>query len=304
MWFEPSTVRVVRDAFPEWMSFVWAIFSYFGSVWFVAPAIVLCFLFGPRDRFAPWLGTVIAGYAVMVASKGYFSIDRPGYDPHIDPTVLPVGIQHVYAPLVEVSTTSFPSGHAIAGTIIWTMLALELDVGTKRVRLAAAAAMILAVGFSRIAVGLHFPIDVVVGTLIGLALVAGILAIRRFVRERSDPHAETTAVFAAVAVISLLAFVVGGRIDAAALFGGSIGALAAWRYAPPPADPWQYTLERTIHGLVGIVILAAGASVLLLTDVAVVWFGAGIFAGALIVGLPRLVEVTLESDDRDVRVGS
>ena len=295
MWFEPTTVRTVRDAFPEWTAFVFAFFSYFGSVWFVAPAIVLAFYFGPRDRFASWLAIVMGGYAIMVGTKGYFEVGRPGVGPAIAPETLPAGVAQLYAPLVEVSSTSFPSGHAMAGTIIWTMFALELDVGTRRQRLLGAAAMITAIGFSRIAVGLHYPVDVLAGSAIALAFLAVILALRERVAARSGEHEATTAVFASVAVIALLSFVVGGRVDAAGLFGGAVGALAAWRYAPPPVAPWSPSLRRAAHGLLGIGLLSVGAAVLLVTEWTPVWFGLGLFAGAVIVGLPQAV---VEASDR------
>ena len=215
--------------------------------------------------------------------------------PAIVPETLPVGVAQLYAPLVEVSSTSFPSGHAMAGTIIWTMFALELDVGTRRQRLVAAAAMIAAIGFSRVAVGLHYPIDVVAGTVIALAFLAGILSLRGRVAARHDEYEATAVVFAAIAVISLASFVVGGRVDAAALFGGAVGSLAAWRYAPPPTAPWSPTLRRVAHGLLGIGLLSVGAAVLLVTEWTPVWFGLGLFAGAVIVGLPQAV---VEASDR------
>ncbi|WP_254864111.1 phosphatase PAP2 family protein [Halovivax gelatinilyticus] len=304
MWFDSTTVRTVRDTFPEWAAFLWALFSYVGSVWFVAPAIVIAFYFGPRDRFAPWLGTVMGAYAIMVGTKGYFEIGRPGVGPAIAPETLPVGIRHAYAPLVEVSSTSFPSGHAMAGTAIWLAFAFELDVGTRRQRLVGASAMIAAIGFSRVAVGLHYPIDVFVGAAIAAAFVAAVIALRRTVRTEYDRHAETTAVFVAVAAVSLVSFVVGGRVDAAALFGGAVGSAIAWTYATPPYSGWALSIDRVGHGLLGIGLLSAGAAVLLVTDWVVVWFGLGLFAGVVIVGLPRLVAVTIETEESSLGVSN
>ncbi len=294
MWFESATVRTVRDTFPEWTAFVWAFFSYFGSVWFVAPAVVLALYVGSRERFGPWLGTVMGGYALMVGTKGYFAVDRPDVGLTIEPASLPIGLRHVYAPLVEVSSTSFPSGHAMAGTVVWAMLALELDVGTRRQRLIGAAAMVLAICVARVAVGLHFPIDVVVGVALAAGFVGGILALRRVVRDRYDRHAETSAVFAAVAVVSIAAFVVGGRVDAVALFGATIGGLLAWTCATPPTDAPPLSPDRLVYWLVGLSLLAACALVLLMTDWVLAWFGVGLFTGAVIVGLPRFVEGTVE----------
>ena len=285
MWFESARVEAVRDAFPEWLAFLVAFLSHLGSVWFVAPAVVLAFWYLDPRRFASWIGIVLGCYAVMIGLKGYFETPRPGVDPAVAVESLPLPVALVYAPAVEISTSSFPSGHAMAAVVIWTMLALELDVGTGRQRIATAVAMVGLVSLSRVVVGVHFPVDVVVGTLVGLGYVAAMLAIRRRMRTRGR-HAATTAVFAIGVVLALLALVTDGRTDAAALFGGSIGATLAWRYATPPREPWDRTLRGALPAVLGSSLLGGIALTLLVVDSHPVWFLVGLIGGAVVVGLP------------------
>lgn len=287
MWFESAHVEAVRDAFPEWMTFLWAFFSYLGSVWFVAPAVVLAFWFSNRHRFLPWVATIIGGYALMVGTKGYLDVGRPDIGPAISPEELPTVLGVVYAPLVEVSSSSFPSGHAIAGTIIWGMLALETNVLSRRVRLVGAAAIVTLIGFSRIVLGLHYPVDVVVGIALALGYLGVILTIRGWAADHPTID-QTTATFATVTLIAALSWVIGGRPDAAALLGGAVGLWLVWIVAPPPRDPWPVSLRELGQTTFGIGGLGVVAVLLLAFDGHAVWLLVGLLGGTVVGLLPRL----------------
>ncbi|MCU4740995.1 phosphatase PAP2 family protein [Halobacteria archaeon AArc-m2/3/4] len=300
MWFDPAVVEAVRDVFPEWTAFVFAFLSYLGSVWFVAPTVVTAYWFGDRYRFAPWIAIVMGGYAVMVGFKGAFSVSRPGVGPAIPPETLPALAARLYAPAVEIGTTSFPSGHAIAGTIIWAMLALESDVSTRRRRLLVAGVVIVLVAFSRIAVGVHYPIDVVVGVAIGCCYLVAILFVLQWVTDavadsdvapataterRSHSHRMGSVAFALATVLGVLAFFVGDRPNAVALTGASIGALVVWRTINPPPTP-SSTVRSVTRAFVGVSILAIVAFVLTVVDGLLVWLLVGTVSGGVVVGLP------------------
>lgn len=67
---------------------------------------------------------------------------------------------------------SFPSGHAITsvaiyGTLAFLVVRAEPTVRQRRITLAAAAFLILAIGLSRIYLGVHYPSDVLAGYLVG-----------------------------------------------------------------------------------------------------------------------------------------
>ncbi len=80
-------------------------------------------------------------------------------------------------PLATESTYSFPSGHASVSLAVYGTLGYiaARHLGTRSRQLlvlAAASALVLLIGFSRIYLGVHFLSDVVAGFSLGLAWVA------------------------------------------------------------------------------------------------------------------------------------
>ena len=82
------------------------------------------------------------------------------------------------------ATSSFPSGHTAAATVLFVGIAVIVTCCTTRVLLRAASyvlavAVVIAVGFGRVYRGLHHPTDVFVAVFFGLAcLVVAGLAVR------------------------------------------------------------------------------------------------------------------------------
>jgi membrane-associated phospholipid phosphatase len=75
------------------------------------------------------------------------------------------------------STSSFPSGHTAAATVLFVGLAIIVSCCTTRTVVRAATGVLAvvvtaAVGFARVYRGLHHPTDVFVGALFGLACLA------------------------------------------------------------------------------------------------------------------------------------
>ncbi|MBI1378526.1 MAG: phosphatase PAP2 family protein [Frankiales bacterium] len=86
---------------------------------------------------------------------------------------------------------SFPSGHTTTATLVALCAAWALSArvtGTRRRRLlwAGAAAYALAVGWSRVWLGVHWPSDVVGGWLFATAWCAVAVAVASWWRERGD----------------------------------------------------------------------------------------------------------------------
>lgn len=80
-------------------------------------------------------------------------------------------------PLVVADGYSFPSGHTLDSTVTYGLLALAawragLGRSIRRLAVAAGLAIPFLVGLSRIALGVHWPSDVLAGWLAGTALVA------------------------------------------------------------------------------------------------------------------------------------
>lgn len=87
--------------------------------------------------------------------------------------------------LAEVSSRSFPSGHAASAASVYLLLAAMLapSLETRAARryvVASATLLALLVGMSRVALGVHYPSDVLAGWSFGVAWTAGwIIAARR-----------------------------------------------------------------------------------------------------------------------------
>jgi membrane-associated phospholipid phosphatase len=116
-----------------------------------------------RRRLAAYVATTGLGLAVLgPVTKAIVDRARPVVEP----------------PVVETpSNASFPSGHAMTALVTWgVLLLLTLPAVSRRVRpwlVAGTVLLVVAVGFTRLALGVHFVSDV----LAGWALGAGWLAV-------------------------------------------------------------------------------------------------------------------------------
>jgi membrane-associated phospholipid phosphatase len=73
--------------------------------------------------------------------------------------------------LVYATSTSFPSGHALETTATWlallTLLLPVLATTWRRVAIVVAAVILMLVGYSRVALNVHYPSDVLAGWALG-----------------------------------------------------------------------------------------------------------------------------------------
>ena len=83
-------------------------------------------------------------------------------------------------PVAHENGASFPSGHAQAAVVGYSVLLLVflpvLHGVLRRVAIAAALLMVLGIGLSRVALGVHYVSDVLAGYAIGAAWVAAMIA--------------------------------------------------------------------------------------------------------------------------------
>lgn len=122
--------------------------------------MVLGYLAMTRNRFAlaSVLGAVLGGQVISTGLKALF--DRPRPD-------LISGAPHVF-------TASFPSGHAMLSAVTYLTLGAMLARLEPRRRvkvyfLVVALTLTVLVGVSRVALGVHWPTDVLAGWCVGSA---------------------------------------------------------------------------------------------------------------------------------------
>jgi undecaprenyl-diphosphatase len=94
--------------------------------------------------------------------------------------------------VVVASGKSFPSGHAQAAIVgCGILLAVFMPVISRRVRpwaVGVAVLMVLLIGYSRIALGVHYFSDVIGGYLVGLVWLLGLgTAFRMWRKEAGKP---------------------------------------------------------------------------------------------------------------------
>ncbi len=127
---------------------------------------------------AVWAG-MLAGVFVGRQLKALLDRARPVFDD----------------PILKESTSSFPSGHAVGSMLIFGALLYFLWNQWPRVRGLSApllALLILAIGFSRVYLGLHWPTDVLGGYLFGLGWLLAAIGLVNAVAERRAGSASAS----------------------------------------------------------------------------------------------------------------
>ena len=121
-------------------------------------AIAVMLAYTRRVRAALLLFTVFGGRLLVELQKVLVDRDRPGVSPHLE----------------AVHSMSFPSGHAANAMITYLAIALLLPVGQRNRAIAVGIALVAAllVGWSRVALGVHWPSDVIGGWAFGILWIA------------------------------------------------------------------------------------------------------------------------------------
>lgn len=163
LWFRLDTDTATL-AGPAWALAFWRELSWLGDPLpriVVGTGTVVGLLWLRRWQGALHLaGVLLSGLALSTAFKQWIGRPRPQLVTHLDP----------------VTSLSFPSGHALNSTLFYlvvaVMLAPLLRARTARWAVyAAAMGLSLATGVSRVALGVHYPTDVLAGWVIAGAWV-------------------------------------------------------------------------------------------------------------------------------------
>ena len=144
---------------------------------FVAIAAIWCVRSGARKLAAFLIVTSLGGAAVDTIVKILVSRPRPKFD---DPIATAIG-------------KSFPSGHAMSSTICFGAVVLVVlpvvSAKWRPVLIGVTALLVLGIGVSRLALGVHYMSDVLGGFVLGAAWLVGSVAVFEVWRvERGKPR--------------------------------------------------------------------------------------------------------------------
>lgn len=223
--------RVLREAVPTGLVDLFAIVTVLGGGPFILVVLALAYWNLERRRETLTLVSVaFVALAVTVVLKGWFDLPRP-----------PAGIrQHP----VESGSAGFPSGHAIAATVVYGGALL----GSERTRhlpsMLVVVGLVVGVSVSRVVLGVHYLGDVIAGVFLGLVVLTAWVAIDR------DP----VVTFGLAAGVSALALALTGDPDGAIGLGGSLGGLVAIRWNPELTSLHSQP-ERVAVNLSGVVVV-------------------------------------------------
>jgi undecaprenyl-diphosphatase len=101
---------------------------------------------------------------------------------------------HVFTWGTHAAMSSFPSGHAMSATIVYSTVAylaarLQKRLWTRWATMALAAVIIVMIGFSRMYLGVHYPSDVLAGAIVGLSWAAFCMATLEAIQRFGQRHA-------------------------------------------------------------------------------------------------------------------
>lgn len=162
---------------PPWLETVMRDITALGGLTVLGFAVLavsgLLWLQGRRRTVGPLLLAVAGGQAFSWLAKGFFDRPRPDLVPHG----------------TLVTSASFPSGHSMMAAVIWLTLA-AMAVRTEPRRwvavylVALAVLMAVAVGISRVYLGVHWPTDVLGGWAAGAAWALACVALAEWIDPR------------------------------------------------------------------------------------------------------------------------
>ncbi|SIS15114.1 phosphatase PAP2 family protein [Natronorubrum thiooxidans] len=223
-----GVVGQIQELIPDWAAILVALVTQLGDAWFFVVLVGgLYWVYADeREDATVVAGLALAGYGLITTLKHVFALPRPE-QPLVALESLPALLQPLYEVTAMASSYGFPSGHALMTTVVYGSLARRLSIGTPRRRLLAAVTVVTAVCLSRVALGVHYLVDVVAGVGVGLAFL--------FVVERllaRYPTRQRPIAFSLAVVLSVVALVTSNADpDAVLLLAGSVGVFGGWHFA-------------------------------------------------------------------------
>jgi len=167
---------------PAWLAQAMVDVTALGGPTILAIAVALtCGFLAIRRRWVTiWLvlGATVTGSLAVALAKGLVARPRPELTDH----------------LVTISSASFPSGHAANSAIIYLSIAtilMQIVEGraARSYILAAATLLVVAIGCSRVYLGVHWPSDVLAGWSFGILWAIAWWMLGARIRLRRRDHA-------------------------------------------------------------------------------------------------------------------
>ncbi|MHB8170143.1 MAG: phosphatase PAP2 family protein [Thermincolia bacterium] len=184
---------------------------------------------------------------------------------------------------------SFPSGHAQGVATFWGYLAAR--AANSRFTYWAVA-LILLVSFSRVYLGLHYPIDILAGMALGLAIAYGFLKLEKgFILRLKGIPLSGQLLLAVILPLTLLVFhhdrnafkLVG------AMMGLTIGHIVGTRWVDyQVVVPASRQVDKVLKGVVILVAFRIGAKMLLPTGYLTDLFSYSLITFAAMVVVPTV----------------
>ncbi|WP_254543033.1 phosphatase PAP2 family protein [Halomarina pelagica] len=251
-------------AVPDAVFALFVVLTQLGDPWLLVLVVGATYLVADRvswidrERAAYLVALTVTAMALTTALKGLFTLPRPPGGPIPGREMFPEIVRMLYVGAASAGGFAFPSGHALGSTVVWGGLALVVDWSTPRRRLAIAAALVAVVSLSRLVLGVHYLVDVLAGSAVGLLVL---LATARLTAggRRPGPAFALATVTALGAVGSSGAGLV-PVVELASAVGGWFG----WRAVADGGirgRPLRRSLLAVALGLFGgVVLLTAGAT--------------------------------------------
>ena len=181
--FDVALANALHSAATTGSTAAFITISYFGGPYLTFGSIVIAIIFGLKRQWLGltiWLITFIGGELLNYVLKNVFARPRPTF-------ATPLVIERFY---------SFPSGHAMMSIIIYGMLAYIICLLIKNnaqrlLVLIAATFIIIVIGISRMALGVHYFSDVIAGYAVAAIWLVTCIGAWRYIQHRRANRSPT-----------------------------------------------------------------------------------------------------------------
>jgi hypothetical protein len=202
-------------------------------------------------RMATVLALALGAFTLTLALKHAFALPRP--------------------PGAATDGYGFPSGHAIGATVVYGGLLAVLPSNRRSApAVAVAGTLVVLVAASRVVIGVHYLVDVVVGVAVGLAYLAAALRIGPGLVPGRVTVAAARRVFAVALVVGLAAVAVAVVKDTVVAVAAAGGGLLGWHLAADRVIAARGSLLGLVLSVVTLVVVAASVVVVLETGLSLV----------------------------------